>query len=63
MNILPGLTTDAAWFRRPIRERRTCFLPERQGDKLGCPASTSPKELPSFVVYSLGDVVRMTVSI
>ena len=27
MNVLSGLTTDAAWFRRPIRERRSEELP------------------------------------
>ena len=29
MNVLPGLTTDTAWFRRPIRELRSHFVPER----------------------------------
>ena len=29
--VCPGLTTIAAWFRRPIRESRSCYFPEPLG--------------------------------
>ena len=55
-NVLPGFTTDAAWLRKPMRDRRSLFVPEQQGAGAVCPASTGLAELLTSVTSSGGDI-------
>ena len=52
--VLPGWTTDAAWLRRPIKERRSRFVPERRGDNFGLPCIHWPRSTISLCSLSCG---------